>query len=86
MASLLCLDDMVWLFGSELQVKVDKMWEEIPKDKKDGEVDRLECWEFILKDEELMKIMGGGNVAKGRGWVFQTMLCLFSFKLYISQK
>ena len=39
------------------------MWKVIGRT---GEVERMACWKFILKDKELPKIIGRGNQMKGK--------------------
>ena len=39
------------------------MWKDIGSK---GQVDRLECWGFILANDELARIMGKGDRAKGK--------------------
>ena len=57
----------MWMLEDPLNKKVAAMWESIPlaKDMND-QVDRIECWDFILKDDELASIYGNGNVLTGK--------------------
>jgi len=48
----------------KLKVKVAELWE--TADKQDGSMARLACWSYILKDDEICLIMGGGDAAKGK--------------------
>ena len=43
--------------------KVKGMWAEIGKS---GQVERLACWDFILADPELAKLIGKGDAVKGK--------------------
>ena len=45
--------------------KVHNLWGSI-KEKEDGEVERLKCWEIILADEALIELIGKGDSAKGK--------------------
>ena len=50
---------------SRLKKKVDAMWVAAPK-QKDGQMERLECWEMILADEELARLVGRSEAEEGR--------------------
>jgi Ca2+-binding EF-hand superfamily protein len=47
-----------------LIVKVERMWDKMRKDK-DGKIERLECWNVLLKDSELATLLGESDAAKG---------------------
>ena len=49
-----------------LKAKVDTMWAALEKEE-DGAVERLRCWDYILADDELCRlIQGGTDAAKGK--------------------
>ena len=49
-----------------LKNKVKAMWEAIPKEDEDGQIERLKCWDLILADEELCQLVGNADAAKGK--------------------
>ena len=43
------------------------MWKELGSS---GQVERSECWDFILADEELASIMGRGDAERGKAMLY----------------
>ncbi len=63
--SCLCGGAVVAKTDPRLIKKVHNLWGSI-KEKEDGEVERLKCWEIILADEALIELIGKGDSAKGK--------------------
>lgn len=60
------------LSAAELRAKVEDMWAALPGKNAQGEVERLACWRQILVDEELLNMIGNGNLKTGK----QTLLAM----------
>ncbi len=58
-----------WLIIDELERKVEELWFIIEKEEKDGEksVERIKCWNILLADDDLARLIGNGNLQKGKG-------------------
>ena len=59
------LCDPVVMAAAKLKLKVDGMWEELFRSGK-IEIERIECWDFILRDEELAVLMGDSDGERGK--------------------
>jgi len=55
----------VVIVAAEVKVRADLLWASSHKDSK-GRVQRLQCWDAILADDELSYIIGAGSTSKGK--------------------
>jgi len=60
-------DDVIGaaLLKVSLEAKVAAMWKAMPKGK-NLTIERLACWEVLLKDDELAVLVGKNELGKGK--------------------